>query len=97
MQIKSYIFTIDINLPLNSPEYPKFYSYIIIRNQKYGLEFTNLSNQTFPQDIIRGNNGKSLGQQINNITFDFQQFIYLSGEEKIIKLKIFITKVYFKE
>jgi hypothetical protein len=98
LQNQVYIsLSIDINLPLNSPEYPKFYSYIIIRNQKYGLEFINLSNQTFPQDIIRGNSGKTLGQQINNITFDFQQFIYLSGEEKIIKIKIFITKVYFKE
>jgi hypothetical protein len=90
--------SIDINLPLNSPEYPKFYSYVILRNQKYGLEFSNLSNQVFPQDFInRGNSGKSLAQQINNINFDFQQFIYLSGEEKIIKMKIFVTKVYFKE
>lgn len=88
--------SIDINLPLNSPEYPRFYSYIIIRNKKYGLEFSNLSNQVFPQDI-RGNQGKILSQQINNIDFDFGQFMYLSGEEKIVKMKIFITKVYFKE
>ena len=88
--------SIDINLPLNSPEYPKFYSYVIIRNQKYGLEFSNLSNQAFPQDIMKGNKGRSLGQQINNIDFDFEQFIYLSGEEKIIKMKLFILKVYFK-
>ena len=98
LQKQVYIsLSIDINLPLNSPEYPKFYSYIIIRNQKYGLEFCNLSNQVFPQDIIRGNNGKSLAQQINNIAFDYQQFMVLSGEEKIVKMKIFITKVYFKE
>ena len=98
LQNQVYIsLSIDINLPLNSPEYPKFYSYVILRNQKYGLEFRNLSNQVFPQDFIRGNSGKSLAQQINNIDFDFQQFIYLSGEEKIIKMKIFITKVYFKE
>ena len=89
--------SIDINLPLNSPEYPKFYSYIIIRNQKYGLEFSNSSNQVFPQDMLRGNQGKSLAQQINNIDFDFGQFMYLSGEEKIVRMKIFITKVYFKE
>ena len=97
LQNQVYIsLSIDINLPLNSPEYPKFYSYIIIRNQKYGLEFTNLSNQVFPQDIMRGNDGRILAQQINNIDFDFQQFIYLSGEEKIVKMKLFITKVYFK-
>ena len=97
LQNQVYIsLSIDINLPLNSPEYPKFYSYIIIRNQKYGLEFTNLSNQVFPQDIMRANDGRILAQQINNIDFDFQQFIYLSGEEKIVKMKLFITKVYFK-
>ena len=87
---------IDINLPLNSPEYPKYYSYIIIRNQKYGLEFINLSNQAFPQDMRRENNGRVLTQQINNIDFDYQQFIFLSGEEKIIKMKLFILKVFFK-
>ena len=89
--------SIDINLPLNSPEYPKYYSYVVVRNQKYGLEFSNLSNQVFPQEANRGNPGKSLSQQINNIDFDFEQFVYLSGEEKIVKMKIFITKVYFKE
>ena len=97
LQNQVYIsLSIDINLPLNSPEYPKFYSYVIIRNQKYGLEFTNLSNQVFPQDIMRANNGRILAQQINNIDFDFQQFVYLSGEEKIVRMKLFITKVYFK-
>ena len=97
LQNQVYIsLSIDINLPLNSPEYPKFYSYVIIKNQKYGLEFSNLSNQVFPQDMMRGNQGRSLAQQINNINFDFQQFIYLSGEEKIIRMKLFIMKVYFK-
>ena len=97
LQNQVYIsLSIDINLPLNSPEYPKFYSYVIIRNQKYGLEFSNLSNQVFPQDIMRANNGRILAQQINNIDFDFQQFVYLSGEEKIVRMKLFITKVYFK-
>ena len=45
---------------------------------------------------MRANNGRILAQQINNIDFDFQQFVYLSGEEKIVRMKLFITKVYFK-
>ena len=97
LQNQVYIsLSIDINLPLNSPEYPKYYSYVIIRNQKYGLEFSNLSNQAFPQEMMKGNPGNSMAQQINNINFDFQQFIYLAGEEKVIKMKLFILKVFFK-
>ena len=88
--------SIDISLPLNSPEYPKFYSYVVIQNQKYGLEFSNFSEQVFPQDISRGNSRIKLAQQINNLQFDFSQFVYLSGEDKKIKMKIYIMKTYFK-
>ena len=35
-------FTIDIDLPLNAPNYPKFYSYFIVKNAKYGQDFANL-------------------------------------------------------
>ena len=98
LQNRVYItLSIDINLPLNSPEYPKFYSYLIIQNQKYGLEFSNFSNQTFPQEIARGNSRVKLAQQINNLDFEFGQFIYLSGEDKKIKMKIYVMKTYFKE
>ena len=97
LQNKVYInLSIDINLPLNSPEYPKFYSYIVIKNQKYGLEFTNFANPAFPQDLSRGNSRMKIAQQINDIEFNFQQFIYLSGEDKKIRMKIHIMKTYFK-
>ena len=70
---------------------------MIIQNQKYGLEFSNFSNQTFPQEIARGNSRVKLAQQINNLDFEFGQFIYLSGEDKKIKMKIYVMKTYFKE
>jgi len=97
LQNKVYAsFTIDINLPLNSVEFPKFYCYVTIQNQKYGLEFENLLNQSFPQDSIRPNIGMRNFQQINTNEFDYGQFMFMSGNDKIIKMKIFVEKVYFK-
>ena len=75
-------FCVDIDLPLNAFDYPKFYTYITIRNQKYGLEFINLSNQSFPQDFAQqqqNNNVRRIRQQINAFEFDAQQFLYLGG------------------
>ena len=83
---------IDINMPLNSPDFPKFYSYITIQNQKYGLEFSNLSTQALPQNSVRRNI-----QQINSTEFDFDQFVFMSGEDKKIKMKIYIMKICFKK
>ena len=97
LQNKVYAsFTIDINLPLNSVEFPKFYCYVTIQNQKYGLEFENLLNQSFPQDSIRPNIGMRNFQQINTNEFDYGQFMFMSGNDKIIKMKIFVEKVYYK-
>ena len=89
-------FIIDINLPINSQEFPKFYCYMTIMNQKYGLEFDNLLSQNFPQDFIRPNIGNRNFQQINNNEFDFGQFISMAEEDKKIKMKIFVMKVYYK-
>ena len=44
-------FSVDIDLPLNDPKYPKFYTYVTFKNGKSGLEFMNLSEQRFPQDF----------------------------------------------
>ena len=95
---KIYIsFCIDIDLPLNAINYPKFYTYVTMRNQKYGLEFINLSDQSFPQDFPQENkyNNKAR-QQINAFQFDAQQFLFLAGEEKIIRMKIYIIKTFYQ-
>ena len=88
--------SIDINMPLNSINFPKFYCYITIQNQKYGLEFNNLPAQSFPQDVIRPNIGSRNFQQINTTEIDFGQFMFLGGDDKTIKMKIYAMKVYFK-
>ena len=99
LQKQIYIsFCVDIDLPLNVVNYPKFYTYVTIKNNKYGLEFINLSDQSFPQDLAQNekNNNRRIRQQINSFTFDAQQFLYLGGEDKIIRMKIFIIKTYYQ-
>ena len=88
--------SIDINMPLNSVDFPKFYCYITIQNQKYGLEFNNLPAQSFPQDVNRQNNRNRNFQQINSTEIDFGQFMFLAGDDKKVKMKIYAMKVYFK-
>ena len=90
-------FSIDINLPLNSPNYPKFFTYITFKNGKYGLEFINLSNQLFPQNSPNQNNEmRMVRQQVNITEIDAKQFSYLAEIDNMIKLKIFIAKTYYK-
>ena len=90
-------FSVDIDLPLNDPRYPKFYTYITFKNGKEGMEFMNLSNQQFPQDFpLRGNNQKQTRQQINTTSFPSTQFISLGGNDKVIKMKLFIMKYHYE-
>ena len=100
LQNQIYIsFCVDINLPLNSPNYPKFYTYIIFRNKEYGLEFGNLSNQSFPQDFVQqggDNNVTKIRQQINGIEFEANQFLSLAGQDKKIRMKIYVIKTYYQ-
>ena len=100
LQNKIYIsFSIDINMPLNSRNYPKFYTYITLKNQKYGLEFSGLSDQLFPQDAPNRNQNNEIGrirQQINSTEIDAKQFLFLAEMDNKIKMKLFITKAYFK-
>ena len=100
LQEQVYIsFCVDINLPLNAPNYPKFYSYIIFRNKEYGCEFGNLSNQSFPQDFAqqgRENNIRKVRQQINGINFEANQFLSLAGQDKKIRMKIYVIKTYYQ-
>ena len=93
-----FSFSVDIDLPLNDPKYPKFYTYITLRNKKYGLEFYNLSNQSFPQDfpIQEKRNGSKVRHQINSNEFNAQQFIYLAGEDKKIRIKLYVIKAHYE-
>ena len=91
-------FSVDIDLPLNDPRYPKFYTYITFKNGKEGLEFMNLSNQSFPQDFpMQGYNQKKTRQQVNSISFEANQFINLGGKDKIIRMKLFIMKYHYEQ
>ena len=88
-------FTIDIDLPLNTPNYPKFYSYFIVKNEKYGQDFANLVNQSFIQDYIqKKNKKKQKSQQKNSIEFDANNISFLYGKKS--KIKLFIIKTYYK-
>ena len=90
-------FSVDINFPLNAFNYPKFYTYITFKNKNYGLDFYNLSNQSFPQDFIqqRGNNERMIRQQINSFGINAQSFVNMFGNDKKIKMKIFIIKTHY--
>jgi hypothetical protein len=91
-------FSIDISLPLNDPRYPKFYTYVTFKNGKDGLEFMNLSDQSFPQDFpMQGNIQKKTRQQVNSISFESNQFIHLGGNDKIIRMKLFIIKYHYEQ
>ncbi len=93
LQKKIYIsLCIDINIPLNSFEVPKFFTYITLKNKKYGLEFSNLSDQTF----LQNNANRGIRQQINAIDMEAEQFLYLVEENNKIRLKIFVIKIYYK-
>ena len=69
-----------------------------MRNKKYGLEFYNLSNQSFPQDfpIQEKRNGSKVRHQINSNEFNAQQFIYLAGEDKKIRIKLYVIKTHYE-
>lgn len=89
-----FSFSIDINLPLNAPNYPRFYSYLIIDSKKFGQDFGNLYLQIFPQDLIQnGNKNGNMRQQVDRIEFDDKFLAYLYGQK--FKMKIVIKKVYF--
>lgn len=100
LQNKIFIsFSIDINLPLNAEDYPIFYTYITIKNNKYGIEFLNLSNQVLPQSFVQQGNqnqGGRIRQQVNSSDLNARQFLYLGGDEKTIRMKIYIIKIYYK-
>ena len=89
-------FSIKINEPFNSPNYPTFQSYIIFKNNKFGLEFIHLTNQFLAQNL----DGQfAMGQsreQVNSLELDADRFLFLINEENKISLKIFVTKSYYK-
>ena len=87
-------FSVDIALPLNDPRYPKFNSYITFKNGKDGLEFRNLSNQDFP---VQGSNTRQIRQQVNTDSFDATKFIQLFGDDKKVKMKLFIIKYHYEQ
>ena len=91
------VFSADINLPLNAPDYPKFNTFISFKGNKNEFEYISLSNRAFPQDMVqgRGEIGNKM-QQLNSIVFELEQFMNLAGEEKKIRIKLYILKTYFK-
>ena len=91
-------FSVDISLPLNDPRYPKFFTYVTFKNGKDGLEFMNLSDQSFPQDFpMQGVIQKKTRQQVNSFSFESNQFIHLGGNDKIIRMKLFIIKYHYEQ
>ena len=78
----------NIKDPLNSPSFPTFHTYIIFKNQKYGLEFINLSEEILPQ-------GNNRFEQTNRIDLDLNKFLYLIDNNKI-HIKIVVTKQFYK-
>ena len=100
LQNQIYIsYCININLALNDPSYPKFYSYITLKNKQYGLEYVNLSDQSFPQDYgLSGQNNNEIvnRQQVNSKQMDSKQFLSLANDKNEIHIKIFIIKTYYK-
>jgi len=98
LQNKIFIsFSVDIGLSLDDPRYPKFFTYVTFKNGKDGFDFMNLSNQSFPQDFPnQGGNPRQIRQQINSFSFDATQFINLGGNDKIIKMKIYIIKYHYE-
>lgn len=85
-------FCVDIDAPLNAPNYPKFYSYIVFKNLEYGAQLLNLPSQSLIQEN-RDKFGRIM-KQINSTEFDAHQFLVLGGNDKIIRLKLFIIKTY---
>ena len=83
-------------MPLNAPDYPRFYNYIGVRNQKYGLEFTNLSEQNILENNEQRNQSRRIRNQVNSKEIDAEQFISLAGDDKKIRMKVYTTKLYFK-
>ena len=98
LQNKIFIsLSVDIGLNLNDPRYPKFFTYITFKYGKDNLDVMNLSNQSFPQTfpIQRGIQGQ-IRQQINSFSFDAKQFINLGGNDKTIKMKLFVIKYHYE-
>ena len=91
------VFSASISLPLNAPDYPKFSTFIAFKGNKNEFEYISLSNRSFPQDMNRegGENGNTM-QQLNSVVFELDQFMNLAGEEKKIRIKLYILKTYFK-
>ena len=92
LQNQIYIsFIVDIDLPLNANNYPKFFAYIIFKKQKYDLYLFELKNRSI--DFLRiGQRSERIRQQINSNQFDAQQFLNLIGNEKKIRMKLYVIK-----
>ena len=84
---------IIISIIAFSEKYADIYSYIIFRNQKYGLEFLDLSQRN--KENITVQNQEALKQTLS-IEIPYEQFLYLYNEENKISLKVFITKIFYK-
>ena len=90
------IFYVKLNEAMNDPSFPIIQTYIIFRNQKYGLEFIHLTNPIIAQNLLGKYDTKQNREQINSIELEVNKFLYLCNEQNKISLKILVTKSFYK-
>jgi len=82
------LFDIEINMPLNSINYPSFFLYLLLKNEKNKkMEFL---------DFYYRPNQLDKGITINNEMFVDQFLSFFIEGQKVI-IKVYITKAYFHE
>ena len=81
---------------INSPSYPNFHAYITFKNQKYGLEFINLYENSTIKKSNNSNIGNTINEQISFIDLNDKQFLFLCDEQNKIYFKVYITKSFYK-
>ena len=89
-------FCVKINEAMNVPSFPIIQTYIIFRNQKYGLEFIHLTNPFISQNLLGKYDTKQNREQTNTIELEVNKFLYLCNEQNKISLKILMTKSFYK-
>ena len=57
-----------------------------------------MSNQSFPQDFVMKENryeSRRIRQQTNSNEIEAQQFLFLGGNDKKVRLKAYIIKTFY--
>ena len=90
------LFEIKIDEPYNSPNYPIFQTCIVFKNNKFGLEFINLTNQIISQNVAGQFEMGQNREQLHSLELDTDKFLFLINEDNKICLKIFVNKSFYK-